>query len=113
MRERYAQLIGVPVESIALTTSTSEGCNVVLNGLGLREGDEVVTTESEHFGLIGPLAVSPATVRIARVRDRPAADAYETILAEVGPKTKLIALSRSSGSTAIVFCILHFFFFFF
>jgi L-cysteine/cystine lyase len=94
VREGYAQLIGVPVESIALTTSTSEGCNVVLNGLGLREGDEVVTTDSEHFGLIGPLAVSSATVRIARVRDRPAADAYETILAEVGPRTKLIALSE-------------------
>src|SRR6187431_1136026 len=92
VREGFAELIGVPAENIALTTSTSEGCNVVLNGLGLREGDEVVTTESEHFGLIGPLAVSPATVRIARVRDRPAADAFETILAEVGPKTKLIAV---------------------
>ena len=33
-------------------------------------------------------------MRIARVRDRPAADAYETILAEVGPRTKLIALSE-------------------
>ncbi len=94
VRAGFAQLVGVPVENVALTTSTSEGCNVVLNGLGLGEGDEVVTTDSEHFGLIGPLAVSPATVRIARVRDRPAADAYETILAEVGPRTKLIALSE-------------------
>jgi L-cysteine/cystine lyase len=94
VRERFAQLLGVPVESIALTTSTSEGCNVVLNGLDLGPGDEVVTTDSEHFGLIGPLAVSPATVRVARIRDLPAADANETILAEVGPRTKLIALSE-------------------
>jgi L-cysteine/cystine lyase len=94
VREGFAELLGVPVESIALTTSTSEGCNVVLNGLNLRAGDEIVTTDSEHFGLIGPIAVSPATVRIARLRDRPSADAYETIVAEVGPRTKLIALSE-------------------
>ena len=94
MRGQFAELLGVPVEQIALTTSTSEGCNVVLNGLGLGAGDEIVTTDAEHFGVVGPLAVSPATVRIARVRDRPADDAYETILAEVGPRTKLIALSH-------------------
>ncbi|MBA3384624.1 MAG: aminotransferase class V-fold PLP-dependent enzyme [Actinobacteria bacterium] len=94
VREGFARLLGVPVENIALTTSTSEGCNVVLNGLGLGADDEIVTTDSEHFGLIGPLVVSPATVRVARIRNLPAADAYETILAEVGPRTKLIALSE-------------------
>ena len=93
VREAFAQLLGVPVGNVALTTSTSEGCNVVLNGLGLGAGDEIVTTDAEHFGVVGPLAISPATVRVARIRDRPAADAYETILAEVGPHTKLIALS--------------------
>jgi L-cysteine/cystine lyase len=94
VREGFAKLLGVPAENVALTTSTTEGCNVVLNGLNLREGDEIVTTDSEHFGLVGPLAVSPATVRVARVRDRAAADAHQTILAEVGPRTKLIALSE-------------------
>jgi L-cysteine/cystine lyase len=94
VREGFARVLGVPAEHVALSTSTSEGCNVVLNGLALGEGDEVVTTDSEHFGLIGPLVVSPATVRIARLRDRPAADAFDTILAEVGPRTKLIAVSE-------------------
>jgi L-cysteine/cystine lyase len=94
VREGFARVLGVPVENVAITTSTSEGCNVVLNGLDLDVGDEVVTTDSEHFGLVGPLAVSPATVRVARVRDRPADEAFETILAEVGPRTKLIASSE-------------------
>jgi L-cysteine/cystine lyase len=94
VREGFAQLLGVPAEHVALTTSTSEGCNVVLNGLDLGADDEIVTTDSEHFGLIGPLAVSPATVRVAHIRDLPAADAFATILAEVGPRTKLIALSE-------------------
>ena len=94
VREGFASVLGIPVENVALTTSTSEGCNVVLNGLDLDVGDEIVTTDSEHFGLIGPLVVSPATVRVARVRDLPADEAFETILAEVGPRTKLIALSE-------------------
>ena len=93
VREGFARVVGVPTERVAITTSTSEGCNLVLNGLGLTEGDEVVTTDSEHFGLIGPLAICPATVRVARVHGRPADEAFETILAEVGPRTKLIGLS--------------------
>jgi L-cysteine/cystine lyase len=93
VRAEFAKVLRVPPENVALTTSTSEGCNLVLNGLELREVDEVVTTDSEHFGLIGPLVVSRAAVRIARLRDRPAGDALDLLLAEVGPRTKLIAVS--------------------
>jgi L-cysteine/cystine lyase len=92
-REAFARVLGVAAGNVALTTSTGESCNVVLNGLELREGDEVVTTDSEHFGLIGPLVVSPPTVRVARLRDRPAAEARTAILDLVGERTKLIALS--------------------
>jgi selenocysteine lyase/cysteine desulfurase len=93
VRGQFARLLAVPPESVALTTSTSEGCNVVLNGLGLGADDEVVTTDAEHFGLIGPLAASAAIVRVARVREKPADEALDAILAEVCPRTKLIALS--------------------
>jgi selenocysteine lyase/cysteine desulfurase len=92
-REAFASVLHVPAEKVALTTSTSESCNVVLNGLELTSGDEVVTTDSEHFGLIGPLVVSPATVRVARLRDRRAEEARAAILDLVGERTKLMALS--------------------
>ena len=94
VRAEFAKLLKVPAENVALTTSTSEGCNVVLNGLGLGDGDEVVTTDAEHFGVIGPLVTSEATVRVAGVRDRPAEESLEAILALVGPRTKLIAVSE-------------------
>ncbi len=93
VRGKFADVLGVPPENVALTTSTTESCNVVLNGLDLQEGDEIVTTDSEHFGLIGPVAASRATVRVARIRDRPADEAFDAILAEVGSNTKLLALS--------------------
>ena len=60
--------------SIALTGSTTEGCNIVLRGLGIGPGDEVVTTDSEHPGLFGGLVASGADLRIAEIRDLPAAE---------------------------------------
>jgi selenocysteine lyase/cysteine desulfurase len=86
--------IGVDAEHVALTTSTSEACRIVVAGLDLGAEDEVVTTDAEHFGLLGPVHASGARVRVAGVRDRPAGEALDTILAEVGPRTKLVALSH-------------------
>jgi L-cysteine/cystine lyase len=93
VREGFAELLWVDAAHVALVSSTTEACNVVLNGLTLNESDEIVTTDVEHFGLIGPLAVSPATVRVARIRDRPAGDAFDALEAEVTPRTTLVALS--------------------
>lgn len=93
VRAKLAATVGVPIENLALATSTTNGCNIVLTGLGLTDEDEVVTTDGEHFGLIGPLAVSPARVRVAKVRELPPEEALDALLAEVTPRTRLIALS--------------------
>jgi L-cysteine/cystine lyase len=102
LRAVLAALIHVPVDKIALTSSTTDGCNIVLGGLGLGPDDEVVTTDVEHFGLVGPLGVSEARVRVARVRDRPADEAFDLIRTEVGPKTRLLALSHVAWTTGHV-----------
>jgi L-cysteine/cystine lyase len=94
LRGSLAALIGVDSSLLSLTTSTTEGCRIVLAGLGLTAEDEVVTTDAEHFGLTGALHTSGARVRVAKVRDRPAAAAFDAILAEIGPRTKLIGLSH-------------------
>jgi L-cysteine/cystine lyase len=94
LRHVIGREIGVDAARVTLTTSTSEGCRIVVAGLGLGPEDEVVTTDAEHFGLLGPLHTSGARVRVASVRERPAAEALAAILAEVGPRTKLVALSH-------------------
>jgi L-cysteine/cystine lyase len=96
VRGLLADQIRVPHDHVALTDSTTRGVQVVVAGLGLSEGDEVVTTDAEHFGLTGPLVASGATLRIARVRDAPAADVYELIRSQVTPRTRLIATSAVS-----------------
>ena len=103
VRGLLADQIRVPHDHVALTDSTTGGVQVVVAGLGLGEGDEVVTTDAEHFGLTGPLLASGATLRIARVRDAPAADAYELIRAQVTPSTRLIAISAVSWIDGKVF----------
>jgi L-cysteine/cystine lyase len=102
VRERLADLLAVPHERMALASSTSNACNVVLGGLELGPEDEIVTTDAEHPGLLLPLAVSGARVVVAPVTTRPAAEAVGTILAAVGPRTRLIALSHVIWTTGQV-----------
>jgi L-cysteine/cystine lyase len=98
-RTALAGVVHVDPANVALTSSTTGGCNIVLAGLDLGPDDEVVTTDSEHFGLLGPLQASGARIRIARIRDRPPEEALEAILAEVGERTRLLALSHVSWLT--------------
>ena len=102
VREQLAALLRTTPERIALTSSTTDGCNIVLSGLDLAEGDEVVTTDAEHPGLLAPLGASAARVRVAEVTTRPTAEALEAILAQVTQRTRLIALSHVLWTTGQV-----------
>ena len=55
LRAGYARVLGCAPADVALTTSTSEGVGAVLTGLDLGPGDEIVSSDEEHPGLIGPL----------------------------------------------------------
>jgi L-cysteine/cystine lyase len=95
LRGSLASLVGAEIEQVALTGSTTEGCGIVLRGLGLEPGDEIVTTTDEHFGLLGPVGASAATVVVA-------APDPEAILAAVTPRTRLIATSQVLWTTGAV-----------
>lgn len=103
VRALLADQIRVPADHVALTESTTQGVHVVVVGLGLGPGDEVATTDAEHFGLTGPLLASGATLRIAKVRDARAADVLDLIRAQVTPRTRLIATSAVSWLDGTVF----------
>jgi len=102
LREMIAELLATTSEHVALTSSTTDGCNIVLGGLGLRPEDEVVTTDAEHFGLAGPVFASGATVRVAQVHELGPEEALDAILAEITPRTRLLAVSHVLWTTGIV-----------
>jgi L-cysteine/cystine lyase len=102
VRAQIARELHVGPENVALTSSTTTACNIVLAGLDLEGGDEIVTTDAEHFGLLGALHVSGARVRVASVRERAASEAADAIRAEVSERTRLLALSHVTWTTGQV-----------
>jgi L-cysteine/cystine lyase len=102
LRAELGRVLNAPEGSIALTTATTEGCNIVLTGLGIGPGDEVVTTDSEHPGLFGGLVASGATLRIAEIRRRPAGEALAALESQLTERTRLVALSHVSWLTGAV-----------
>jgi L-cysteine/cystine lyase len=95
VRRALAAVVEARPEQVALTTSTTDACAIVVRGLALAPGDEVVTTTDEHFGLLGALGGSPATVVV--VPPDP-----ERILAAVSSRTRLIATSQVTWTTGAV-----------
>ena len=102
VRQAVARVIGAPAEAVALTRATGEGCNIAIASLRLRPEDEVVTTDDEHFGLLGPLHSSGARVRVARIRERPLDEVADAIRTELTERTRLIAVSHVTWTTGRV-----------
>jgi L-cysteine/cystine lyase len=99
-RRGIAEVIHVDPSLVALTDSTTRSCTIVAAGLGLRPEDEVVITDQEHFGLIGPVFAAGARVVVAGATE-------EAILAAVTPRTRLIATSHVLWTTGRRLDLVH------
>ena len=91
LRAGYAELLGAVPDDVALTTCTSEGIVRVLAALELAPGDEILTSDEEHPGLLGPLAAARGQ-RGIRVRGVPFGQIGEAVSAQ----TRLVACSHVS-----------------
>lgn len=91
LRAEAAALLGCAPHEVALTHSTTDGVNTVVSGLGLGPGDEVLTSDEEHPGLLAPLAQARRRDGI-EVRAVP----FEELAGAVGPRTRLVAASHVS-----------------
>ena len=91
-RRALADVLRVDAANVALVDSTTRGCATVLAGLGLGGEDEVVTTDHEHFGLMGPLFATGARVVIVDADE-------DAMLAAIGPRTRLLATSHVLWTT--------------
>jgi selenocysteine lyase/cysteine desulfurase len=89
LRAAYARALGADAADVALTTCTSDGMAQTIAGLALGEGDEIVTSDEEHPGLLGALGAA-RELRGVSIREVPMSD----LAAAVGPSTRLVACSH-------------------
>jgi selenocysteine lyase/cysteine desulfurase len=107
--EVAAGYLGVAPEEIALTDSTTMGLGLVYGTFRLDEGDEVVTTEHDHYATHESLRLraerTGATVRrvpLYRDLSAPSEDEIvEAVRGAVGPRTRLVALTWVHSSTGL------------
>ncbi|MGH2836104.1 MAG: aminotransferase class V-fold PLP-dependent enzyme, partial [Solirubrobacteraceae bacterium] len=90
-RAGYATAIGADPSEVALTSSTTYGINTVLAGLSFSAGDEIVTSDQEHPGVLVPLRRAQA-VHGVEVRMVPFAE----LPGEVSSDTRLVVCSHVS-----------------
>ena len=109
IRTKVAHLINADAGEIAMTDNVTHGISYLANGLDLKEGDEVITTNQEHPGGRGGWLVKQKRFGIAFkevVIGKPIKNQQEVIDAIASaftPKTKVLCISHMvSGSGAIL-----------
>ena len=95
-RAAYARILGADPSDVALTGSTTDGCNTILAGLALRPGDRIVTSDEEHPGLLAPLA------RLQAQGVEIAVAPFAQIAEAVTPQTRLVACSHVSWVSGLI-----------
>ena len=90
LRAAYAEVLGCEPSEISLTTCTSDGLAQTIAGLPLGPGDEILTSDEEHPGLLGTLAAA-RELRGVSIREVP----LEQIARAVDTRrTRLVACSH-------------------
>jgi selenocysteine lyase/cysteine desulfurase len=89
LRAAYATVLGCDTAEVALTTCTSEGIAQTIVGLELGRGEEIVTSDEEHPGLLGTLAAA-RELRGVAVREVP----LPSVADAVSSRTRLVACSH-------------------
>jgi selenocysteine lyase/cysteine desulfurase len=92
-REAAARLINAGPNDVALTQNTTHGMNLGVAAIDWREGDEVVSTLTEHPGCLMPLHAAGKRFGV-ELNLVPSPVTAEKIEAALTPRTRLIALSH-------------------
>ena len=106
--EALADFLHVTTDELALVRNATEANNVVVNGMNLAAGDEVLLTDQEHPGGYCPLdqRVARHGIKLNTVEiPKPPATAEEIVerfQKAITPKTKLIFFSHITTATGVI-----------
>src|SRR6476661_6692480 len=107
LRSKAAAMLRVSSDEVAVTRNTSEGTNIVVKGIELKPGDEVILTNHNH-----PSNLDSWKVRAKRdgfsvkelavqVPARSSEELYSAVEKAVTPRTKVIAITHLTSTTGI------------
>jgi isopenicillin-N epimerase len=110
-----ARYVGGDPDEIALTDSTTMGLALLYTALDLRPGDEILTTEHDHYStktsLENAVARTGATLKRIALYTRPENASEEAIVAAVSgamtPRTRVVALTWVHSGTGVRLPIAH------
>jgi len=105
-REAVAGLLNASPEEICVTRNTTEGLNIVINGLRWDRGDEIITCDLEHSSVWIPSYFQQyrhgAVVRMVRMApDENRESILEKIEAAISDRTRMVFLSHIEYSSGL------------
>ena len=100
VREKLAKYAGVGTDELVLTRNTTESMNIIIQGIKLDQGDEILRTNLEYPNIIQALDMRErrfgTKVRIVDVPIHPISqnEIVQKVLGAVNKKTKVILISH-------------------
>ena len=105
IRAGLAELFGCDPDEIAITRNASESLQILLFGIDLRSGDEVIATTQDYPRMLTALRQREArggpTLKLVKIPIAPqdSAEIVSAITSALTPKTKLILISHMINTT--------------
>jgi selenocysteine lyase/cysteine desulfurase len=109
LRAKAAKMLRVQADEIAVTRNTSEGSNLIVKGIDLKEGDEVIVTSHNHPSNLDSWKVRAQREKlVVRVVPSPvtAAGADEltgSIEKAITGRTRVIAITHLTSTTGVLY----------
>ena len=96
---RWPPFLNVSTEELTLTQNTTEGQNLVINGLAWQQGDEVITFSLEHNSVLAPCYyLERRHGTVTKVLPLEPDEDHDSIVSKVEaaitPRTKLLFMSH-------------------
>ena len=105
-RAGVARLLNASAEEILLTENTTQGLNIVINGLPWQPGDEIITCNLEHSSVLVPAYYQQrrhgAVVKVLDLdADEPAGSILAKVEAALTERTRLVFFSHVQYSCGL------------
>lgn len=107
-RQELADFFGCKKDELALTHNATEAMNIVANGLDLKAGDEVLTTDQEHPGGSACWQLKKARFGIdirqvpIPLPPRNPAQLADLLVSSIGPRTRVLSFSGITTTTGLI-----------